>query len=72
MLAFARGHLWMTRLSWILPCSEKWPRHDIVVEFGQDAVEVFYNVRMGCCMVFTPNALVKEAAELECLLLSSK
>ena len=72
MLVFTRGHLWMSRLSWILPCSEKWPRQDIVVEFGQNSVEVSYNVRMGCCMVFKPNALVNEAAELECLLRGSK
>jgi hypothetical protein len=69
MLAFTRGSRWKSRLSWIFPFSEKWPEQDIVVEYGADVVEVSYDVRIGCCMVFSPNALVAEAAELERLLL---
>ncbi len=69
MLSFTRGGASTSRLSWIFPCSEKWPGQDIVVEFGTDALEVSYDVKMGCCMVFAPNSLATEAAELELLLL---
>lgn len=71
-LSFSRGRSWISRLSWILPCSEKWPLQDIDVVFTPGIVEVSYHVKMGCCMIFAPNTLVTEALKLERLLLGSQ
>ena len=70
-MVFTRGRIWVSRLSWILPCSERWPLQDIIVMLEPDSVEIFYNVKMGCSIICAPNLLVNEAAKLERLLLDS-
>ena len=72
-MTFTRGHVWDSWLSWLLFCSEKSPRQTIAVSIRRDGddttvVDVSYNVRMLFTFVMAPNALEKEARELQCLL----
>ena len=67
-MAFTRGSVFISRMSWILPCSEKWPKQEILVVFHPDSVEISYDVTMGCSMVIAPNVFVREVAELACIL----
>ena len=74
-MTFTRGREWVSRLSWLVPLSETWPRQTITVSIRQDGqdddtsgLEVSYDVRMLFTFVFAPNALEKEARELQSLL----
>ena len=71
-MTFTRGYVWDTWLSWLLPCSEKCPRQTITVSIRREGdaatVDVSYDARMLFTFVMAPNALEKEARELQCLL----
>jgi len=72
VMMFTRGREWISRWSWLVPCSETWPRQTIEVsirqENGNTLVDVSYDVRMRHSMIAAPKPLVREVRELQCLL----
>ena len=71
-LTFSRGREWISKLSWMLALSEKWPRQIIMVSIRREnemtLVDISYNVRIFFTMIVAPNALVKEIRELRFML----
>ena len=71
-MTFTRGREWVSSFSWLLPLSATWPRQTIEVSIRQEhrtaMVEVSYDITMIYMMVVAPNALAREARELQRLL----
>jgi hypothetical protein len=67
-LCFSRGRVWISKLSWMLPLSETWPRQTISISFRQESeivhIDIRYDVRVCYTMIAAPNALTKEARDL--------
>ncbi len=71
-LTLIRGRRWVSRLSWLMPLSERWPQQTITVSFSPQEqstqITVSYDVAMFFTIIFPPCALAKEARELQTLL----
>lgn len=75
-LNFTRGSVWLGRLACLLPLSETWPFQtistEITTENDSTILNIVYDVRMFFSLVVAPNAIEKEASEIQRILETKK